>query len=386
MKAALRSARGSRAHAPLSRDGAPFVPLAMSTVATLQPVSSAARAALYDLLRHPVAVDAAGRALDPQAQERVLELAARVAAQLRELSAGAVHLQLATRPPTLALFDEGCAVELEPAVQGSVWIALDPAASRALVDALALRHLGLRGAGEPTGAERALLEFAALACLDRCGAARLRRFVHGRELARVTLEASTSALEFDLRCGASGGRARVLVASTGQDAPLLLDPQREVDELELRVALPRLSISRAEYDGLEAGDVLLLGVESLSGFAARIELVTPGGWRVAGAELAGDCALSLTVRIGALDVRVLPRPSTTSSGVTLAPFLAARRVARTTFERWREGDELTLDKRPEAALDVFASDGARRTAELVRVAGELGLRVCSLQAAPLERA
>ncbi len=359
----------------------------MPTLATLQPNSASERGSLFELLRSPVAMDASGRALSALAHERARELSASVAAHLRELCASPIELRLAPRVAALALFDDGGAVELELAGERSLWIALDARATRALVDALALRHLGLRGVGELTGAERGLLEFAALSCLDRCaGGARVRRFLFGRELGRIALDASLSAVEFDLRCGAGGGSARALVKLESDDPPLVLESQRALDELDLRVALPSVTLSRAERDALVSGDVLLLGTERLAGFATRVELVTSGGWRVCAAELVGDCALTVSVRVGALDARVLHRRGGERGGVTISPFIASRRLARESFERWRAGDELTLDKRAVAALDLVCSDGMRWTGEFVRVGGELGLRVCSSVSAPLEPA
>lgn len=338
----------------------------------------------FEVLRRPAEREAGGLALGFELQERALEVAAQLAEHSRELCATTADVRWTPSLQARAPFEDGCGVELALADRSTLWVLLDGRATRALSDALSLLHLGLRGFGELTGAERGLVEFAVLSCVDRlgCGAS-IRRIVHGRELARIATPTRGLALEFEVRLGASSGSARVLFEVRAASKPLALDADCESALLELRLALPALSIARDSFDALSAGDVLLFGAESFAGFASRTALVTTGGWRVASAQWAADDALSIRVRCGPLEPQVLLAPTPAPGQVLLTPFVGSRALEKTEFERWQSGDELTLDKRPASDVELLASNGTRLGGELVRFSGELGVRVCRIDASPL---
>lgn len=338
----------------------------------------------YDVLCRPAARGPGELALGFEVQEAALESAAQLAEHLRELCVAKVDVRWVGARPSVAPFEDGVGVELLLADGGTAWVLLDGRAARALADALALQHLGLRGFGELTGAERGLVEFAALSCLDRHGrGATLRRTLHGRELARSARPERCIALEFEVSVGGGAGAAHALVEARSPIRPLVFDEVGDGPLLVLRLALPALSLSRAEFEALAAGDVVLMGAQALEGFASRAELVTAGGWRVAGAQCSTDDALSMRVRCGALEPRVLVAPTPAPDQVLLTPFLGSRALEREEFERWRAGDDLVLEKRPTRDVDLLASDGARLSGELVRLGGELGVRVCRIDSSPL---
>ncbi|MCC7013907.1 MAG: hypothetical protein IT454_15220 [Planctomycetes bacterium] len=339
------------------------------TTSVHMPSAADLPATLIDALFQP----AAGPRLDPsafaaaevacQAAARVLGCAVTLGPRSSERRASTHVAEFGARLT--------CGVELT--------LSLDLAACRALVDTLEHSHAGLRGVGPLTPTEEGALEYLLLACLDELttlapGAAALALLTveSGAELRQELARSDAVAFEFALQVGHAVGCVSLWLpkssaASSATFARSKLAPRTHLD---VACALDLLEIPEAELDSLAAGDVVLLGRTELVGTPAR--LISSNGWELARAAVEFDSATVLRVRREAL----LPRAiAAERPGATALVQLGAASLDRSALAQCAKAGTMDLAKSQDAPARLVFRDGRSLSAELVRVADELGLRI-----------
>lgn len=265
-------------------------------------------------------------------------------------------------------------------------VLLDESAARALVDALAMHHLSLRGDGMLTAPEAGMLEFLLLDALDRlarhghapASRATIRDVAFGESDGRVLLERpSFGRMAFRVRAsGREGLAAVVLPPAFAVERPL---PEATIaaDRLRLSLALPSMTMLEHDRTTIEPGDCVLAGVSTLGG-SLGCTVVTHTGWTVGDAgdivETGGGLRAmvrwrSEPVPLGDHDVA----HAAILLGSLETPAASLRDLGGTVREA-----TFTLDPVMHARLWVGGRDVAR--GELCRVRGEAALRVLAVEA------
>lgn len=263
-------------------------------------------------------------------------------------------------------------------------LTLDLSASRALVDALEHEHCGLRGVGELTPTEEGALEYLALAVLDELDVLAplsapllLSKFESGSELRRRLACARSRGYSLALEVGHSTGTVTLWLPSendavtTGFARPATSSAAK----LEVACALAALELDEAEIAALKPGVVVLLGRTAVTGGAT---LVSSNGWELAGVELEFDGPGVSRARCAALTPRSL---SATLPAANALATLGETFLDRAALRMWHEGQVLDLPKSSRSPARLVLREGRTFEAELVGVAGELGLRLLR-EAAP----
>lgn len=312
-------------------------------------------------------------------------------------------------------------------------IALDSDAARALVDPLESRLSGLQRIGELTRAELGLLEYLALVTLrrtiaraaaparsddpgfDGCGldaadANRLRvdAFLDEREASEA---AAAGAISLDdalivrvgVRAAGRSGRVAIALPRTLADGTLVLPSDARNEPLDpcpphrahadrahadrahadravtVRLALPPITLPCEQLATLAPGDVILLGATDLESFAAPCRLVTTTGWSLGTARIATDRALATSVRCAALDPRPHVEPPHRAEDRVVHALVGNRELSLAQLARWEADATIDLVKEGDAPVELIANGHRLGRGELVRVEGEVGVRVVELE-------
>ncbi|HEY7115707.1 MAG TPA: FliM/FliN family flagellar motor switch protein [Tepidisphaeraceae bacterium] len=296
-----------------------------------------------------------------------------------------------------------------PALSGGAegLIVVDALLARAIVDALESDFANLRGNCGISDAEMGLLEYATLASVDHVlrdttasapdapRAFALRGFLDAGELHERLKEQTRAPGVLKVRIAGREGLLRLYIP--GWQAPdlaaLALPPPppppaaasvNPATALTLRLALPPLSLPADEVARLQGGDVLLLGAtepQSLS----DCRLVTGTGWSIASATIVRNAATLLTVRCGPFDLGVW-NESAVGSAVpghqVLTPVVGRQALTLDQLQRWQAGATLDLPKHLAAPVELYLDNQPIAAGELVRVEGELALRLLHGPTAP----
>ena len=271
-------------------------------------------------------------------------------------------------------------------------VTLDVPAARALVDVIESQLADLRGAGEITQTEHGLLEFTTLSALDELMSSpempKSRRWRSPGSSAAPT--SSTRRRSRDsIRCGSEGGGGgagrprrdldpgharRPTPARGGASVPAVRSPSPAGD-VEVMLTLPPVSLHRDAVEGLRAGDVLLLGATDLSSFGARCRLVTSNAWQLGSATVVSDAAERVTVRCGALALEVYQPPAAPDGSVAILPVFGSTSLTLDQVRRWPTEGTLDLVASSASPVDLLVDARWLASGELVRIDGELGVRV-----------
>jgi hypothetical protein len=265
-------------------------------------------------------------------------------------------------------------------------VLLDEPAARAVVDAMAMHHLSLRGDGMLTAPEAGMLEFLLLDALDRlarhghvaASRATVRDVVFGERDGLAIMERpSFGRMAFRVRASGREGLAVVALAPAFAAAgPLAVAPPGD-DLLRLSLSLPSMTMLEHDRATIEPGDCVLAGVSSLGG-SLGCTVVTHTGWTVGDAgdivETGGGLRAmvrwrSEPVPLGDHDVA----HAAILLGSLETPAASLRDLGGTVREA-----SFTLDPVMHARLWVGGRDVAR--GELCRVRGEAALRVLAVEA------
>jgi hypothetical protein len=280
-----------------------------------------------------------------------------------------------------------------PACAGEGLIVLDAPLGRAIVDALETDFANLRGNGHLSEAELGLLEYTTLACVDhvlRDGVpaashgfalrgflerSELRERVKDNPLTPGVLSVRIAGREGRIRLYLPGWEAGDLAAAAGLAPPVVSAADLQTT-ITLRLAFPPVAIPPGEVARLQPGDLLLLGATELQNLA-ECRLVTSTGWSVASATLVRHSPTVLTVRCGPLEPQVWDAGA--GSGNTaeqvLTPVLGRLPIRIGQLQRWRSGGTLDLPRDLATPVELHVEGRSVGEAELVRVDGEVGLRL-----------
>jgi len=345
----------------------------------------------WKLLLQPARRFSRGRPL-PLARWAGLEAARRIVERL--LSAGleqTLSLEFVAKEfdtPTEARFG----LELTgPGPHGAL-LGLDLPAARAIVDVIESRLGHLQGADELTETEYGLLEYTALACLDEFAREagpdldlpRIGCFLTRSGLAERLEREPALHLGLRLRLGARQGRGflrlpEVESAPDGWGLPATGDGALSEDleeTLELRFALPPLTVTEGELARAEPGDLLLLGTRELAGRAGA--LISSTGWRICTALLETDRPASLSVR----PERPAPETHVLAEGEdgshSIQPLIGSVRLTLSELRSLGPDTPLDLEKDLTAPVQLCHEHRTLAWGELVRANGEIAVRLLKI--------
>lgn len=289
-----------------------------------------------------------------------------------------------------------------PSLGDDCVLTIDQSAARVLVEPIVEDLTGLKGGGQLTDAEIGLLEFVLLSAADGVmqELASISRgfafhaFFGPHEIKELEKNAAASVLEFELRASARAGTLRLrggnwltqdarladAFAALPQSSGALWNEAVAARPVDLYLALPAVSLARQEYQGMQPGDVLLLGRTELTSAGCGCGLVTTTGWQAATAEVLLDSPTVISVRCGKARPILSPALSVQAAPdtVLLVPAVGGIRQTLEQLSGWQDGQMLDLPKDAKAPVTLY--NGSRRvaTGELVRVEGEVGVRVLDL--------
>ncbi|MEZ0267242.1 MAG: FliM/FliN family flagellar motor switch protein, partial [Phycisphaerae bacterium] len=254
----------------------------------------------------------------------------------------------------------------------------------------------LRGTGSVTDAEAGLLEYITLACVDqsaRAGraagangapAARslaLGEFLRAQGITEWVGRAKATAAVLNVRVAGRGGLARLylpgwepadLTTASGWEPATAAAPDLAA-LVQTRLALPTVRLP-ASAGALRPGDVVLLGATDVTAVAG-CRLVTSQGWSLAQVTVERDSADVVTVRCGALAPALWDAAAAAPGDPVLGPTIGSQFLSLEQIARWPVGAPLDLPKETHAAVDLWRGGRIVARGELVRVDGELGVRV-----------
>jgi hypothetical protein len=207
----------------------------------------------------------------------------------------------------------------------------------------------------------------------------LKSFMDPREV-RTALESSTlPSVPFRVRVAGRDGIARLHVQGIKPEAaapppPAVKGRRNDTSPLELKFALPPIRLARRDAMSITPGDVLLAGVTDLAAFGADGRIVTTNGWSLAGAAIVRDSPTVLTVRCGRFALETLSVGVGEAEAV-LHCLIGTQKMSPEQIRYWQNGATIDLTKDPALPVDVY--DGLTRIArgELVKLDGEIGVRV-----------
>ncbi len=275
-------------------------------------------------------------------------------------------------------------------------VVLDQRAAEGIASVFVPLYAPIRGYGDPTRVETALLEFATLQTLAELhresigvvGAAGLQSFLKRAELASGdTLRGHP--LEMRVIVDHLEGRANLWLPN-GYLRPvrrvLPPAPRSEVagrgrTSVEVFLALPAFDITPLEWAAADLGDVLLTGATTLDSFGANCSLVTATHWRLSHATIEIDTPTSVGVRVGRLEPIVfspMASPRAVAGSALLQPLLGVSRLTHDQLENWTAGARLDLAKSTSAGVSICCEGAEIARGELVSVSGEVGVRLTAI--------
>jgi hypothetical protein len=282
-----------------------------------------------------------------------------------------------------------------PACAGEGLIVLDAPLGRAIVDALETDFANLRGNGHLSEAELGLLEYTTLACVDHVlrdgvpaashGFA-LRAFLGRSELQERLKDNPLTPGVLNVRIAGREGRVRLYLPGweagdlTAAAAAGLTPPVVSAADLQttitLRLALPPVTIPPGEVERLQPGDLLLLGATELKNMP-ECRLVTSTGWSVASATIVRHTPTVLSVRCGAFEpqARDAVAVALAAGQQVITPVAGQLPLRIGQLQRWRSDAALDLPLDLAAPVELQVDGRPVGEAELVRVDGEVGLRL-----------
>ncbi|MEM7203128.1 MAG: FliM/FliN family flagellar motor switch protein [Planctomycetota bacterium] len=278
------------------------------------------------------------------------------------------------------------AAVLERADKERFVVALDGRAARMLADKVARSVSGMNGTGELSDAELGLLDFVIVATLDGmdrvlgladsgCGvlefASRDEALARLRSLdtvlpGRVTIGGRVGALWV-------GAPRRLLEqVSLKEGAALPEETWRVLPSVPVQLELAPVPLSAEEHARLAPGSVVLLGASDLISPPIPCQLVTATGWRLCLAQIAMDSPTLLQVRCGPVEPLALPAEA---PGRELVPVLGERELTVEQLAAWRQGSPVEFARDVAGAVVLHEGGAPAWRGELVRVQGELGVRL-----------
>jgi len=284
-------------------------------------------------------------------------------------------------------------------------IAVDVPMARALVDGLETDFANVRGSGNLTEAETGLLEYVTLACVDQVmrgsmstTAARdsasadgrtfsLEKFLRAQEVVEWVGRTRVAPVALSGRVAGQGGSARLYLPGweAGDVTAPVWDAAAAPDLgmiLTVRLALPSVRLPAVEGPALQPGDVVLLGVTDLAAVPG-CRLITAEGWELSTATVVRDSADVVSVRCGAFDARVWDAASAAEGDTLLGPTLGAQFLSLEQVAHWPVGALLDLSKDLQSMVDLWRGGAVAARGELIRIDGELGVRVTDVDPAIL---
>ncbi len=343
-------------------------------------------AAEWDLVGSPAWILPPGR--DPFRLDHARSIAAALPVVVASVdsAAGIAPSIEPLHPARLADMRPVIAFELEGDARWAVL--LDEPAARALVDAVSVRHLSLRGDGMLSAPEAGILEFLLLDALDRlarhgyAAASRvsIRDVAFGESDARSLLERSSHGrMAFRVHVAGRGGLCVLAMPqSWAADVPVS-ESRAATHRVRLSLSLPAMTMLDEDLATIEVGDCVLAGVSSLVG-ALGCTVVTDTGWTVGDA---GDIVETGGGLRAMVRWRTEPSPQggddASHAAILLGsletPVASLRELAGAVREA-----AFAVDPAMHARLWVGGRDIAR--GELCRVRGEAALRLLCMEAVP----
>lgn len=269
-------------------------------------------------------------------------------------------------------------------------VVFDRAASEALAQVFMAFYAPLRGYGDPTRVETALLEFATTLTVTElrregapsAGEADLVGFLEKGELASVE-PPSGAILSFRVVVDQREGRATLHLPNAKSSLPpRVFPPAKRVETraekrstVEVRLALPPIELGAEEWKDAALGDVLLLGATEFSSLASPCALVTDTGWRISTASIVADSPTLVSVAVGVFDPDAYTGGSASGNVVHIDPTIGAARVTLDQIAHWTSGARIDLPKAGALPVSLFHGGVELARGELVRAEGELGIRL-----------
>jgi hypothetical protein len=283
-----------------------------------------------------------------------------------------------------------------PSLEGGGSLTLDLPAARLVVDALETDFANVRGSGALSEAELGVLEYAALAVVDRAIRAAagshelvIRAFHDARALrspAESPNAPAATTLALRLRIAGREGIARLHVNGWASQAltppPAATPPARAAAAsapIDVRLALPPVRIERSDFQSLQAGDVLLLGVSDLASFGTPCRLATPNGWSLSTATIVRDSPTVVSVRCGPFALQPLPAAVPGEPQAMLNLLVGSQPLSPEQLQRWQPEASIDLAKDPALPVDVYEGLLQISRGELVRLDGEIGVRLAEVR-------
>lgn len=268
-------------------------------------------------------------------------------------------------------------------------VVLDRPACEALCNVFMAFYAPLRGYGDPTRVETALLEFATTLTIaelrregvEPAGDAALVGFLEKSEL---TAQGGTGGVSLPLRVAVDQreGRATLILPDAHAESARRVFPSaKRVDarvdlrsSVEVRIALPSIELGVDEWKDAALGDVLLLGATDLSAITS-CSLVSDTGWRLAPAKIEFDSPSTLSTELCALDPDVFALEPSATGFVRVVPTIGASRVTLEQIASWSTGARIDLPKSTALPVSIFHGGVELARGELVRADGEIGIRL-----------
>lgn len=269
-------------------------------------------------------------------------------------------------------------------------VVLDRAASEALAQVFMAFYAPLRGYGDPTRVETALLEFATTLTVTElrregapsAGDGDLVGFLEKGELASAE-PLPGAILSFRVVVDQREGRATIHFPTAKSTLPpRVFPPAKRVETradkrstVEVRLALPPIELGADEWKDAALGDVLLLGATELSSLASPCALVTDTGWRIGTASIAADSPTLISVAVGVFDPDAYVGGTAAGNVVGIHPTIGAARVTLDQIGEWTSGARIDLPKSGALPVSLFHGGVELARGELVHAEGELGIRL-----------
>lgn len=365
-------------------------PAVQSPKATI-PVQTRPLGLPLNVVARPAFVRSHGRPIPASTVLLADAIASHLGPLLSAIVARPVHIERRTpaHTPVIAV-----AIRLEDGSGETAGLGLSLSAARALIDPLAADAAGLRGSGPPTEVELGILEFVALSALDRLAAAqtvdvRLGQIV-GVEAGDAHAAREPASLDYELTCGSARGMLIVMLPESAmreQEPGAMIVELTDWDasagdaDVELRVALDPIPLTREELSSLAPSDLLLLGRTAIDSPSSACTVVTTSGWELATADILSDSATVIAVRCAAWSPRASPALGAprSAAGPSAVPLVGRRSVSAAQLAAMGEGQVIDFPKDREAPVELCAGGEIIALGELVEVDGEWAMRVTRLE-------
>ena len=356
--------------------------------------------------------------LQPEDHPQAMPIQSRVARLGLEMLIDVCRLEASSmlhRPAQVTLIGSTCcSTEFKPAFavsftcgsqQHAGSLRFDEGAARALANALLAGMGQPRGDGPPCEVETGLLEYAALDLADRllsrlpASSLSFAQFAGPPDMRSLEPAPTGACVELDIAIGGLGGRARLSldVADIGlvlPDAASLVTAwpelaesrlDRESEGWDVRLALHPVELTRAEFEAVEPGDVVLLGRASLHDCGPIDAIAALDGSLVASACIVEDRPASVTARLGRPETEFEPAEigdsteSISDGPLRIVPLMASGRLSVEQVRRWPTGQTMEFAKDRDRPVELTVGGRQVGFGELVRVDADLGLRILAWQ-------